>query len=151
MGKKRKLPPGTWVERNLMRSKAFLSLRGCAPQLLVLFLAKRTRKTVTDKKGANSYDWTNLNNLRMTYAELESLGITKPRATRGIDELLAKGFIEVRHQGGGYKQDCSVYALTDTWTYWTPGMIFSQRKQDVKRGYQGHKKTAKVLPLRVGV
>lgn len=136
-----KLPAGTWVERDLMRSKAFLSLKGFGPQLLVLFLAKRNREAITDRKGVKGKEWTNLDNLRMTYAELESLGITKPRVTRGIDELLTKGFIEIRHHGGGYKQDCSVYALSHEWKFWLPGMVCFKREQDVKRGYQGqHKK-----------
>jgi hypothetical protein len=38
--RKPKQPPGTWVERELFQSKAFHSLGGFAPQLLILFLGK---------------------------------------------------------------------------------------------------------------
>ena len=145
--RKPKLPPGTWVERRLMRSKAFLSLKGFAPQLLILFLAKRDRQTFLDGDGVKIKAWVNLDNLQLTYKELEGLGITKPRISRGLDELLAKGFLEIRHAGGGYKRDCSIYALTDKWTFWTPGAVFSQREKDAKRGYQRTRKKPKVIHI----
>lgn len=158
--KKPKLPTGTWVERDLFNSKAFWSLRGIAPQLLIRFLGKRQRRTVTDKKGRKSIEWINLKSLTMTYKELASLwidpitkektGITQPRATRAIDDLLAKGFLEIKNPGGAYKQDKAVYGLIENWKWWSPGTVFNKRKRDVYRGYQGRKKKIdKVIELPV--
>ena len=50
MGKKKpKLPPGTFIERDLFESPAFLALRGFAPQLLILILGKRWFDKVGEK------------------------------------------------------------------------------------------------------
>lgn len=148
--KKPKLPTGTWVERDMFKSKAFWALKGSAPQLLIMFLGKRWRDKSPDKKGVKEIKWTNLNSLTVTYKELASLwtdpvtqrktGITQPRVTRAIDQLLAKGFLEVVNPGGAYQQDKAVYALVDKWRWWSPGTVFSRRKFDVHRGYQGRNK-----------
>ena len=53
MGKmaKYKKSPGTWFEREMFESMAYLSLRGFAPQLLVLVLAKRQFVSYEKKVG----------------------------------------------------------------------------------------------------
>ena len=144
MPKKKKttgLPPGTWIEREMFESKAYWALNGSAPQLLTLFLGKRSRERVADKKGVKSHQWTNLDSITMTYAELKNkYDITQPRATRAIDELLAKGFLEIRHYGGTYKKDKSIYSLIDKWKFWSKDTVFSKRERDVHRGYQGQNK-----------
>ena len=140
MSKKRnpKQPPGTWVEKELYMSKAFHALKGFAPQLLILFLGKRQIGYEKDRKGTKVYKCKNCDSLIMTYKELKQrYGITQPRFTRALDELLAKGFIEIRHQGGAYKKDKSIYALSEKFKIWRPGAIFDKRAPDVRRGFQG--------------
>ena len=153
--KKPKLPSGTWVERELFNSKAFWALKGAAPQLLIRFLGKRRSPQVKDKKGQKINTWVNLNSITMTYVELERLwyhewktykpgeakGLTQPRITRSLDELLAKGFIEIINPGGAFKQDKAVYGLIDKWKTWTEGVIYARRPKNVHRGYQGRNKT----------
>jgi len=150
MGKKKnkkgKFKAGTWVEKELFTSRAYLSLTGFAPQLLVLFLGKRDRR---------NDQFVNLHNLTMTYAELENIynrgnrnlmnekkdGISRPRIIRAIDDLLAKGFIEIMHQGGAYKQDKTIFALIDDWRFWHKGLVFRNRPKDTRtRGYRKPKK-----------
>ncbi len=46
----------------------------------------------------------NEDQIKLSYIELEKLGITQPRATRGFDDLLAKGFIKIEHHGGGVRK-----------------------------------------------
>ena len=146
--KKGKFKSGTWVEREMFMSRAYLSLSGFAPQLLILFLGKRDFNSQRECK--------NKGNITMTYAELENIfnrgkrsqfggkekdGITRPRIIRAIDELLAKGFIQIVHQGGAYKQDKSIFALSEDWRIWHPGVVFSERKKDTRtRGYRNPKK-----------
>lgn len=91
---------GTFVERDLIESPAFIALRGVAPQMLIYLLAKREFK-----KTNNGRICINGKELKLSYIELEKLGITQPRATRGFDELLEKGFIRIEHHGGGCQQD----------------------------------------------
>lgn len=140
--KKGKTKSGTWILREMAMSRAYLSLGCFAPQLLVLFLLKRD----IDK----NHNCLNSNSITMTYAELENIynqgiqnkglpkdGITKTRILRAIEELMAKGFIKIVHRGGTYKQDKSIYALTDDWKYWQKGMVFFKREKDIRhRGYR---------------
>ena len=144
MGKKSKLPPGTWIERDLFESRAYLNLKGFAPQLLILIMAKRQFNKI-GRKGKEKHVCINCESLNFTYAEAEKkYGITKPRLTRAFDELLAKGFLEVRYQGGGYKQDKSIYAISEKWRFWRPDTVFEKRVKDlVQRGFRKPKKRGK--------
>lgn len=158
MGKKRKnfrpgtFKSGTWITQDLYFSKAFHDLKGFAPQLLILFLAKRDID--------NEHKCTNEDSITMTYIELENIynrgqenrhlpksdGIRRPRIIRAIDELLAKGFIKIISRGGAYKQDKSVYGLSDQWRWWSSGVVFNTRTKEPRRGYQGRKLGATASP-----
>jgi hypothetical protein len=133
---KTKSSPGTWVERDVFESNAFLSLKGFAPQLLILFLAKRQFRN-HGRQGKQKKICINCNSLTFTYVEArKKYGVTKSRFTRARDELLAKGFLTVVYHGGGYKQDKNIYALSDKWMMWQPGMVFETRKKvKVQRGF----------------
>lgn len=134
---KPKLPPGTWFEREMFESKAFIALRGFAPQLLVLFLAKRHFENHALKKGKIKRVCVNCDSIYFTYIEAkQKYGVTKARFTRAIDELLAKGFIAIVHRGGAYQKDKTIYGLSDKWLNWQPKMVFEVRqKESVKRGF----------------
>lgn len=136
MARKHKLPPGTWIEREMMTSEAFNALSGWAPQLLVLILSKR-RFEKSGRKGKEQLTCVNRDLITFTYIEAEKrYSITKPRFRRAIDDLLAKGFIHVVHQGGAFKQDKTIYGLSDHWGLWKHGMIFETRQPYVERGYR---------------
>jgi hypothetical protein len=143
MGRKKgRLKSGTWLERDLFNSRAFWALRGAAPQLLIRFLGKRD----IGNDGNGHYKVKNAHNITMTYLELENLwtkkpkgkveGIERKRIIRAIDELLAKGFIEIIHRGGAYQQDKTIYALSENWRLWREGMICSKRSKETRqKGY----------------
>jgi hypothetical protein len=66
--------------------------------------------------------------------------LNQQSVSRAIDELLAKGFIEIVHQGGLGEHDKARYALIDDYQQWKPKMIpFRTRGHDVRRGYQGQR------------
>lgn len=136
MGKvKKKKSSGTWLTREMCMSRAYLSLTGFSPQLLSLFLLKRDFTA--------SFECKNCHNLTMTYAKLENIfnqgnrnpmnkskdGISRPRIIRAIDELLAKGFIEIVWRGGKFQKDKTIYALSDKWRFWSEGTVFNKRKK----------------------
>ena len=125
---------GTFVERDLFESPAFIALGGVAPQMLIYFLGKRDFRKPNKKSKARTC--VNEDNLTFSYIELKKLGITQPRGTRGFDELLAKGFITIKHHGGGYQKDQNVYALSNQWLLWRKGIVFEKRPQVMKRGFQ---------------
>ena len=151
MGKPKK-PAGTWVERELFTSQAFCSLKGFAPQLLILFFGKRDFGYSKDKKGNRHYKCLNGDWMHFTYIEAQTdYGITKPRFARAIDDLLAKGFISIEYRGGLYTQDKSAYSLSDKWRLWREGIVFEKREKDnLHRGYRNGKKTKvanKTVPI----
>lgn len=132
---------GTFVERDVFESDAFWSLTGAAPQMLIYFLGKREFRRTSSK--AKQKSCVNADKLTLSYVELGKLGVTQPRATRGFDELMAKGFITIVHAGGGHQRDQSVYALSTQWMRWKKGTVFSKRPDVVKRGFQGGPKRQK--------
>ena len=141
--RKHKFQPGTWIEREMFESKTFISLRGFAPQLLILILGKRQFIMHKNKSGKEKRVCTNCDSINFTYIEAKKrYGVEKKRLTRAIEQLLQKGFLRVVHQGGGYKQDKSIYALSDNWLFWQPGTVFETRnKSNISRGYCNPKKT----------
>lgn len=145
---------GTFIETQMFLSPAFLSLgqagsckkgkksyvSSISAQLLICLLAKRQFAEVRSSKGKKKRERIDENKFTFTYKELSSkpLNLTQPRATRGLDELLAKGFIEIIDPGGAYQKHKAVYGLTDDWVFWKPGDLpIRERKKDVKRGFQG--------------
>jgi len=141
MAKNKKLAPGTWIEREMFESEAYLSLRGFAPQLLILILAKRQFQNY-GRQGKQKRICLNCDKLNITYTEFKNkYGISQPRMTRAIDELLAKGFISIVYPGGTYRQDKAVYALSDNWVIWQPEMVLETREREsVERGFCKPKK-----------
>jgi hypothetical protein len=94
MTKKKKASPGTWVEKELWESKAYCSLKGFAPQLLLFFFGKRQFQT-HGRTGKQTRICVNCDKINLTYVEMKKYGISQPRLTRAIDQLLEKGFISV--------------------------------------------------------
>jgi hypothetical protein len=140
MGKKYK-SGGTFIQREMLESEAYLSLKGFAPQLLTLILLKR-QFINHGHKGKQKRVCVNCNKLNITYAEFKNkYGVTQPRMTRAIDQLLEKGFLSIIYPGGTYRQDKAVYALSDNWIIWKPGMVFETRKKEgIERGFCKPKK-----------
>jgi len=127
---------GTYIEKEMYESEAFLSLTGIAPQLLILFLGKRFIVTRRSKKK-KIRECLNCDNIVFTYIEAkEKYGITMRRFTKARDELLAKGFIKRKNPGGGFKKDKAVYALSNQWCLWHSGMVFVKREKiTIQKGF----------------
>jgi len=130
-------PGKIWIDRELIESRAFLSLSGFAPHLLFFVLARR-RYEKQGPKGREKWTIVNGASIHLTYAEFaRKYRITGPKLTRAIDQLLSRGFLEVVHVGGGFQKDKSVYALSEKWTLWRPGLCFEAREKDtVNRGFR---------------
>ncbi len=151
---------GTFVDTSMILSTAFLSLgvKGstpvvshASPKLLMMLLAKRQYERQKDRKGIERRVRVDDNRFVLTYVEVESHIdkitdrpiISRKSITRGIDELLAKGFIEIVDPGGCYEQHKAVYGLTDDYLLWQPGQVIRTRERDIKRGYQGKQPRSK--------
>jgi hypothetical protein len=145
---------GTFIDTSMLLSSAFMSLgkKGTAPKvtsesikmLLMLLLKRQFSKIKDQKSGHKKSIRADNNEFHLTYLELESRGIPQKIATRGIDELLAKGFIKIVDPGGAFEKHKAVYALSDDFLLWQPGQIISERVRDILRGYQKSKISADV-------
>lgn len=140
MGRNKKVKSGAWITREMVTSKAFFSLPGNAKQILLMFLLKRDM--------TKHHVCTNCNSLTMTYLELENMhgegdGLSRGGITHAIEMLLARGFIQVIRQGGGYQQDKSVYGLTEDWRFWVPGSVIRTRSKGRSYGYSALRKKPK--------
>ena len=109
-----------WVERDLIKSKAFWALTGSAPQVLLAFLAKRQLERVG--RGRNRrYALVNNGQIVFTYIEAKrKYGLWDKSFRASLEQLMEKGFLAVEEPGGGLMGHPSKYRLTDGWRTWTP-------------------------------
>lgn len=118
------------VERELIASRAFLTLTGAAPAVYLLFLCRR--KVGKRYKGGGKHkapDILNNGRITFTYREAQSrFGYTAPKFTRALTQLIEHGFLDVTHDGGGLEGDTTRYALSDRWqAYGTPAFKPAKR------------------------
>jgi hypothetical protein len=132
---------GIFIERKLYLSDAFLALSKNARMVLLAFLDCRQTNPAFKKavKGGFRADrYVDLDKIKMPYVKLnQRYGVPVQSVSRALDELLAKGFIEIKHTGGAGEHDQSIYGLVDDYLRWSDGITFRQRKKDVRRGFQG--------------
>ncbi len=126
---------GTFIKKDLLTSRAFISLEKHGKTVLLFFLLKREmpgNKKIPKHMSKDSV----LNNgdLILSYPEMNSLGLHNEQARRGIKEVIEKGFIEITYQGGKCKSDYSQYKLIDDWRdYEKPN--FTPRTKNKTTGY----------------
>jgi hypothetical protein len=136
---------GIYIERELYQSDAFLSLGKNSFKVLIALLDNRERelpRKAKDRKGTErKRGFINLDRLEIPYGVLEKVyKINRSSIPAAIDDLLAKGFIKIVHQGGAYNHDKSIYAWSDNYLIWEPGMKpFAERPKRERHGYQGRR------------
>ncbi len=122
------------LDADLVTSKVFLKLTGIAPHVLLLFLRRRRMVKVGRRQGKEKWVIENNGEIVFPYCEaLEKFGITKPRFQRAIDQLVEKGFLDIKHAGGGLMKDTSKYAISDRWQdYGKDNFIQKHRQKDIR-------------------
>ncbi len=112
--------PYFWVEREILKSKAYRDLTFSARAALFHFFPKcQYQKTGT--RRSKTFEQTNNGSLIFTYKEAESLGYSNSTFSRVLAELQKHGFIKLtlRGFGGvGELRATSQYALSDAWKKW---------------------------------
>lgn len=129
-----KSSPYILVERVMIKSPVFQSLSGTSKTVLMLFLYRRKYSKV-GRRGRGKWIFANNGEIIFTYQEaLNKWGITKPRFSRALDELIEKGFIDINHLGGGMVKDASTYYISQRWgKYGTDQFIPKSRPKDTRR------------------
>lgn len=140
--KQKEIPNGGFYwERSMYQSDAFLSLTKNAMKFLIALMDARIRASGINrakKRGKRVAEYTNLDRIQMPYTLLKArYSMNDEGISRAKDELLAKGFISITREGGTGQHDCTLYALIEDYRHWAPGIVFRERKRDIRRGYQG--------------
>lgn len=133
-------PGGFYWERELYQSEAFLSLNKNAIKILIAFLDNRRAMKNNSKTGKRKkYVFYNLDNLKLSYALFEkTYKVSRSNIPKAIDDLCAKGFLKIVYRGGSCQHDASIYALSDNFLLWSPGVKpFETRLKGNRKGYQG--------------
>jgi hypothetical protein len=127
---KKKTSPIIVVERKLIKSTAFLQLRGVATQVYLIFRTKLQVSNRKDRRGKRSLPvFENNGEIVFTYQEANNkYGISKTRFRNALDQLIEKGFIDVAQTGMGVHKVTTFYAISDRWRHY--GMdSFQQAKR----------------------
>ncbi|HUU92201.1 MAG TPA: hypothetical protein VM238_13460 [Phycisphaerae bacterium] len=109
-----------FVSRELITSRAFLSLTGKAAQVLMVFLTKRRVEKLKrpDPRG-NRFQIVNNGELEFTYLEaLRLYGLTSKTFRHAIDNLVRVGFLDITKHGGGLEGDRTRYGLSQRWRHY---------------------------------
>ena len=137
---------GIRLEKNLLRSNAFRSMSKWSILVYLDFLRKRKYSQVR-RKGNMDWIFTNDGEIVYPYLEAERKGIGRREFRNALDELIAKGFLDISHMGiGGRKRidnngrvigDMTTYIISERWknygkpTFKPPKI---ERKKDTRTG-----------------
>jgi len=129
---------GIYLEAELLNSKAFRSLSKWAAQVYLRFLAKRVITKEKHKSKSSSRRIVNNGEIVFCYSEAEKMGIPRREFRNAVDELIAKGFLDINHQGaGGRARDMTTYYVADRWKKWNTPDYKPTKNPRVKDTIQG--------------
>ncbi len=113
----------------LVKSQAWLSLSGVAPQVYTLFRTKCQISKRYGTHGRHQRTITNNGEIEFTYLEAEKkYGISKDRFARALDQLIDRGLIDVKSSGMGVHKVKTWYAISERWIdYGTPAFCEAKR------------------------
>lgn len=120
----RRLSRGTYVENDLLTSRAFLALNCPAAYCVYLIFRLKLQFPPKDKEsrirrdrtGRESIGPLNSRELQFSYREArEFYGMSSGVFGRALRELHRVGLIDVVKSGMGLERDCSVYGLSKRW------------------------------------
>lgn len=132
---RRKSEPGIYVKKDVLKSKAFCSLKGSAV-VYMHFLMKREMRKAERKRGKNAWVIVNNGEIEFTYSEAnKNLGFSKQRFARALKELVEKGLIDIDHPGGYFEGDSNKFSISERWrTYGTPDFEKKTMREDTRKG-----------------
>ena len=145
-----------WFDKNLLRSSAFRSLTKWSLLVYLDFLRKRQMEQLKHQKRSDNWIVKNNGEIVYPYSEAEKKGVGRREFRNAIDELIAKGFLDIAHQGsGGRSGDMTKYFIDNRWSdYGTPSFrpAKKNRAKDSRSGrgwsaYHAKKKKSSVTKL----
>ena len=150
MARKPKTSSVIVIDRTLIVSQAYMRLSGIAPQVLLMFLARRRVGTL-GRKGKEKKVILNNGQIVFSYSEaLKRFGITPPRFARALSQLIKFGFIDINHVGGGMVKDISTYYISDRWENYGTQEFEEKNAQRILVGWGSQRKIGKRKLARKG-
>ena len=113
---------GVFLERELLESEAFCSLKTrTAYRVFLIFYSKR-KLFKARRRGEDNWVITNNGEIVFTYQEAKTKhGISGGTFRSAIDELRNKGFIDIAESGAGLHKSVNLYSISNRWKlYGTP-------------------------------
>lgn len=106
------------MNKDMIRSKAFITLTGPAKQILMELYIRLTvdcHKSGRNKKDVQYYAKNN-GNLILRYSEMQKMfGYSPSTISRAIDNLVQNGFVEIARLGHGVQRQEHKFALIKNW------------------------------------
>lgn len=125
-------------ESKLLRSAAFRSLKKWSLLVYLDFLRKRQMEKVKHARKSDRWIIRNNGEIVYPYVEAEHRGIGRREFRNAIDELIAKGLLDITHLGsGGRAGDMTRYMISERWKiYGTDGFQppLTERVKDTRQG-----------------
>ena len=112
------------LSKEMVTSKAYQKLTATGYRILSYALLELRWELITKRSKTKSrWECVNKDNIKILYKVLskEPYCIPEKSITRGIDDLLAKGFITINRQGGMQKGHASTYGMSEKYLTWKPG------------------------------
>jgi len=104
------------LEQSLLKSEAWLGLRGAAQGVYLIFRTKCVMQRYRGKPGKRGVHIANNGQITFTYKEAASrYKISRGRFSRALGELVGRGFIDVAAVGVGVHKVASCYAISERW------------------------------------
>ena len=127
-----------WIDKDLLRSDAFRSLKGKSWIVYLDFLRKRQWQKTKHKCRSGSYVITNNGEITYSYKEAERKGASKDQFRNAIDELQTKGLIDIKEYGsGGHDRKQTKYIIDDRWTKYGKTNFLPPQKPRKKNNKDG--------------
>ncbi len=126
---------GTFITRELLLSKAYISLSSHAKLILAMFLLKRQMPgNYRSRKSLPKETVLNNGEIELSYKEIQIYGLDIKQISRAFDDVISKGFIEMTQRGGKGKKSYNKYQIIDDWkNYGTDAFI--KRNRIKSHGY----------------
>jgi len=148
---KRKRSRTIVIEMRLTDSPAYWELKSHGIRVLFRFLEKRQLRKTKDSKGNENWVITNNGELVYTYKEATRDGMSRNQFRNAIDDLIARGFLEINNQGTG-PGDPSTYKLCERWqAYGTENFIAAPKRRKNKSKNMGWSKYNRQKKQKLGI
>lgn len=129
---------GIYLEGDLLQSEAFRSLSRWGLRVYLRFLQKRVIVKENRKGKATVHRIANNGEIIFPYREALALGIDERAFRNAIDELIAKGFLDIaRHGKGGRSGESTLYFIDIRWRDYGTERFRPPQKPRIKNTIQG--------------